>query len=79
MYLTRDFPAKAMYRFDGRIAVCPKTNQRAKGQFMTYVCGDDGREKSAFRIYSDELDWVFSEGSVLEWDSRGSGAAVPRF
>lgn len=72
VYPTRDFLAKAMYRFDGRIAVCPKANQCAKGQFMTYVCDDNGRDKSTYRIYADELDWVLSAVADLEWGSEFS-------
>ncbi len=68
LYLTRDFPAKALYRFDERIVVCPKVNTRAKGQFMTYTCADDGHEKCAFRVLADEMDVVFSSAR-LAWDS----------
>ncbi len=68
LYLTHDFPAKALYRFDERIVVCPKVNTRDKGQFMTYTCADDGHEKCAFRVLADEMDVVFT-GARLAWDS----------
>lgn len=68
LYLTHDFPAKALYRFDERIVVCPKVNTRDKGQFMSYTCVDDGHEKCAFRVLADEMDVVFS-GARLAWDS----------